>query len=108
MGTQISCSPQKIYENCLCNNKEKTMGILGWIIFGGLAGWVANIIIPTKGNNGCLFNVIIGVVGAFLGGLIVNFLGGDFGNFDWNWSSFGVAVLGSIILLAITSMARKK
>ena len=84
------------------------MGIFSWIVFGGLAGWVASIVVPTKGNNGCLFNVIVGVVGAFIGGLVVNYLGGDIGNLDFSFSSFLVAVLGSIILLTITGIGRKK
>ena len=44
------------------------MGILGWIILGGLAGWVSSIIMKTDGSQGMLMNIIVGVIGAFIGG----------------------------------------
>jgi uncharacterized membrane protein YeaQ/YmgE (transglycosylase-associated protein family) len=54
------------------------------------------------GNNrrqGCLGNIVIGVVGAFIGGFIVRFFTGDGVNFDFDLYSFGVAILGSVVLL---------
>lgn len=78
------------------------MGFISWIIFGALAGWVASLITGRNQRMGCLANIIVGVVGAFIGGLLVElFSGRDFG-FGWNWTSFGVAVLGAVLLLAIT------
>ena len=52
------------------------MGILAWIIFGALAGGVAGMIAGSK-RSGCLYNIIIGVVGAFVGGLIMQFITGE-------------------------------
>ncbi|MCA9933386.1 MAG: GlsB/YeaQ/YmgE family stress response membrane protein [Ardenticatenaceae bacterium] len=83
------------------------MGILSWIIFGALAGWFASLIVGTRGRQGCLFNIIIGVVGAFLGGIIMEFVTGNSISMAFNMRSFVVAVLGAVILLVITGAARK-
>jgi uncharacterized membrane protein YeaQ/YmgE (transglycosylase-associated protein family) len=84
------------------------MGFLSWIIFGALAGWVASLIAGTNERQGCLMNIVVGIVGAFLGGLVVRLLTGTVTSFGWDWRSFGVAVLGAVILLFITGAARKK
>ncbi len=78
------------------------MGLLGWIVFGGLAGWVASIIVGNRKNQGCIGNVVIGIVGALVGGFIVKLAqGGDGINFGWDWYSFGVAVVGACALLLV-------
>jgi uncharacterized membrane protein YeaQ/YmgE (transglycosylase-associated protein family) len=84
------------------------MGILGWIIFGALAGWVASMLTGTNERQGCIMNIIVGVIGAFLGGFLVELLTGTGISFGWNWRSFIVAVLGSILLLFITGAMRKR
>lgn len=84
------------------------MSILAWVIFGALAGWVATAVAGTKGRQGCLFNVIIGIAGAFVGGFIMDFLTGHQMNFAFNLPSFFVAVLGAVVLLLLTGYARKK
>jgi uncharacterized membrane protein YeaQ/YmgE (transglycosylase-associated protein family) len=74
------------------------MGILSWIIFGLLAGALAKFLIPGKDPGGCLITILLGVVGASLGGWIGTQLG--FGTVDgFNLGSFGLAVLGAVILL---------
>ena len=85
------------------------MGILAWIIFGGLAGWVASLIAGTNEQQGCLLNIIVGVVGAFIGGLLVELLkgGGEF-SFEFNITSFIVAVIGAVVLLAIVNFLRRE
>ncbi len=83
------------------------MGPIAWIIFGALAGWVASIIMGTNRQQGCLGNIVVGIVGAFLGGLIISLITGQGVDFGWNWTSFGVAVLGSIVLLAVTGLYRR-
>jgi uncharacterized membrane protein YeaQ/YmgE (transglycosylase-associated protein family) len=80
---------------------------LAWVIFGALAGGVAGMITNSK-RSGCLFNMIIGVVGAFVGGLIMQFITGDRFDFAFNISSFIVAVLGAIVLLLLTGANRRK
>ncbi len=79
------------------------MGILSWIIFGALAGWIASIIMGRNNKQGCLMNIIVGVVGAALGGWIMSLFGyGSVTGFDLY--SFGVAVLGAVILLLIVNL----
>ncbi len=80
----------------------ESLGLFGWIVFGGLAGWVASYIVGNRKRQGCIGNVIIGIIGAFVGGFLVKLAqGGDGINFGWDWYSFGVAVVGSCILLLI-------
>jgi uncharacterized membrane protein YeaQ/YmgE (transglycosylase-associated protein family) len=78
------------------------MGILAWIIFGALAGWAANVVVGGRDRRpqGCLVSVLVGVVGAALGGLLYRLITGKEKVFDFDFASFGVAVLGAIVLLA--------
>lgn len=82
------------------------MGLISWIVFGALAGWVASMVAGTSGRQGCLTDILVGIVGAFIGGLVVEFLTGDEFSFAFNLTSFVVAVIGALILLAIVSWAR--
>jgi uncharacterized membrane protein YeaQ/YmgE (transglycosylase-associated protein family) len=84
------------------------MGILSWIIFGALAGWVASLLAGTNERQGCLFNILLGVVGAFLGGFVMQFITGRQFDFDFDLRSFVVAVLGAVIILALTGATRRK
>jgi uncharacterized membrane protein YeaQ/YmgE (transglycosylase-associated protein family) len=72
------------------------MGILAWILFGGLAGWIASWIMNEP--RGCLINVTVGIVGALLGGFLFTQIGGS-GITGFNFWSFGVAVVGSALLI---------
>lgn len=82
------------------------MGPISWLIFGGLAGWVASMIAGSNDRQGCLLNVVVGVVGAMVGGAIYGFLNGGSFSFGWDLPSFVVAVLGSLLLLAVVRAAR--
>jgi uncharacterized membrane protein YeaQ/YmgE (transglycosylase-associated protein family) len=84
---------------------NSSFGILSWIIFGALAGWVASMIAGDNARQGWLGNIIVGIIGAFLGGIIFGFLfgGGEF-TMGWNIGSFIAAVIGAIILLFILRM----
>lgn len=83
------------------------MGLIAWIIFGALAGWVASMITGTNDRQGCLLDIVVGVVGAFIGGFLVELLSG--GEFDiaFNITSFIVAVIGAIVLLTLVSALRR-
>lgn len=83
------------------------MGVIAWIVFGGLAGWIASLIAGTNEQQGCILNIIVGVVGAFLGGLLVQLLTGEGFNFDFDLTSFIVAVVGALVLLAIVNLIRR-
>ena len=82
------------------------MGILLWIIFGALVGWIASMIMNTNAQQGTFLNIIVGIIGAILGGWIMSY----FGQTDvtgFNLYSFLVALLGACILIAIVKMVRK-
>jgi uncharacterized membrane protein YeaQ/YmgE (transglycosylase-associated protein family) len=78
------------------------MGILSWIIFGALAGWIASLITGRSERQGCLMNIIVGIIGASLGGWMMSLFGGS-GITGFNLPSFLVAVLGAVVLLAIVN-----
>jgi uncharacterized membrane protein YeaQ/YmgE (transglycosylase-associated protein family) len=77
------------------------VGILSWILFGLIAGAIAKFIMPGKDPGGCIGTTIIGILGALIGG----FVGTQFFNFGnvtgFNVRSFGIAILGAIILLML-------
>ena len=74
--------------------------ILIWVIFGGLVGWVASIIMQTNKQMGILANVLVGVAGAFIGGFILEQLDKTgFNGFDVR--NFLVALLGAVVLIGI-------
>jgi uncharacterized membrane protein YeaQ/YmgE (transglycosylase-associated protein family) len=75
------------------------MGILAWIILGGIAGWIASMVMSTDDQQGIFLNVVVGIIGALLGGFLVGIFGGNGVN-GFNLYSLTVAVLGSIVLLA--------
>jgi uncharacterized membrane protein YeaQ/YmgE (transglycosylase-associated protein family) len=81
------------------------MSILAWIILGGLAGWIASLLMKTDAQQGILLNIVVGIVGAFLGGMLFSFLGGD-GVTGFNLYSLLVAILGSVVFIWILKMVR--
>lgn len=84
------------------------MGLLTWVVFGALAGWVASILAGTNRRQGCLLNIIVGVAGALIGGLLLEFLTGRGFQIGFNLRSFVVAVVGAVLFLAITGIARRR
>jgi uncharacterized membrane protein YeaQ/YmgE (transglycosylase-associated protein family) len=84
------------------------MGLISWIVFGALAGWVASMLMGNSSRQGCLMNIIVGVLGAFLGGLLIEVLTNRSVGFGWNLRSFGVAVIGAVLLLAITGWGQRR
>jgi uncharacterized membrane protein YeaQ/YmgE (transglycosylase-associated protein family) len=84
------------------------MGILSWIVFGALAGWVAGILTRTGGRRGCIGNIIIGILGAFIGGFLMELINGGEFNFGFDMRSFVVALIGSVVLLALFGSRKKK
>lgn len=80
-------------------------GILGAIIIGGLAGWVASMIMKTDASMGLLANIIVGILGAIIGNLLLPVFGvaGTDGFSIW---SFVVALVGAIVLLFLVKLVR--
>lgn len=77
--------------------------IIAWLVIGGLAGWLASVLVQ-GGGMGIVLDIIVGIVGAFVGGLIVQLLGGT-GFTGFNLWSFIVALIGAVVLLAIVRLA---
>ncbi|MGB3713524.1 MAG: GlsB/YeaQ/YmgE family stress response membrane protein [Candidatus Promineifilaceae bacterium] len=83
------------------------MSICGWLILGGLAGWIASMIAGRNDQQGCIMNIIVGIIGAAIGGAIVGLLGGG-GVTGFNLPSLIVAVLGAVVLLAIVNLITRR
>jgi uncharacterized membrane protein YeaQ/YmgE (transglycosylase-associated protein family) len=81
------------------------MGIIIWLIVGGIVGWIASMIMRTDAQQGILLNIVVGIVGAFIGGLI--FSSGDINNAPLSLTSFLVSLVGAIILLGIVNLFRR-
>lgn len=73
---------------------------IGWIVLGGVAGWAASMIAKTDKSMGILANIIVGIIGAGIGGFLFNLLGGEGVN-GFNLYSFLVALVGALVLLFI-------
>lgn len=82
------------------------MSILAWIIFGALAGWLASIITGRNASQGAIGNIIVGIIGAFLGGILFNLFGAE-GVEGFNLYSLVVAIIGATVLLWIVNMFSK-
>ncbi|CAN5278741.1 GlsB/YeaQ/YmgE family stress response membrane protein [soil metagenome] len=80
------------------------MGIILWLVIGGVIGWLASMIMRTDAQQGVLLNIVVGIVGAFIGGLI--FSGGTI-NQVLTVNSFIVSLIGAIVLLAIVNLVRR-
>ena len=81
-----------------------------WLLFGALVGWLASLVIRTDAQQGLLLNIVVGIVGAFLGGFIFSLLGiggSNINNSDFSLSSLIVSFIGAVILLAIVNLFRR-
>lgn len=78
------------------------MGIISWLIFGALAGWVASMITGNNARQNWIGNIVVGIVGALIGGFLFSLLSGrEFNVQTWDLGSFVVSVIGAIVLLLI-------
>ncbi|HXS80974.1 MAG TPA: GlsB/YeaQ/YmgE family stress response membrane protein [Gammaproteobacteria bacterium] len=86
------------------------MGFIAWLIVGGLLGWLASMIMGTNDTQGKLLNVVVGIVGAFLGGLVLApmFGTGTINQYDFSFGSLVVSLLGAVILLFIVGLFRRR
>ena len=84
------------------------MNFIIWIIIGGIIGWLASIVMKTNAQQGLFLNVVVGIVGAFLGGLLLSplFGAGTINGDDFSIPGLLVSFLGAIILLAIINLFR--
>lgn len=84
------------------------MGIIAWLVFGALAGWVASMIAGTNERQGCLLNIIVGIVGAFIGGFLYSLITGRDFVAGFDITSFVVAVIGAVLLLFLLTGLRRR
>ncbi len=82
------------------------MSILLWVIFGGLVGWIASLIMRTDPEQGIFLNIVIGIIGAVIGGWIMSSVG-QTGVSGFNVYSFIVALIGSVILIGLVKLVRR-
>lgn len=91
------------------------VNLLLWLILGALAGWIASKIMGTSAQQGLTLNIVVGIVGAFLGGILMNLLGFSgttgtgttgAGTMGFDIYSLLVAIVGAVILLAIVKAVR--
>ncbi|RZS41101.1 putative membrane protein YeaQ/YmgE (transglycosylase-associated protein family) [Herbihabitans rhizosphaerae] len=84
------------------------MGLLAWIVFGAIAGWAANVVVGGRSRRpqGCLVSVLVGIVGAALGGLLYKAFTGQQKTFEFDLSSFGIAALGAVVLLVLLRLVQ--
>lgn len=82
------------------------MNIILWIVFGAIAGWIASMLMGTDEQMGAIANIIVGILGAMIGGFLFNLFG--IGGVDgFNIWSLVVAVVGSVVLLWLVRMFRR-
>ena len=81
------------------------MGLIVWIIVGGVIGWLASIIMRTDAQRGILLNIVVGISGAFVGGLLIS--GGSINSAPLTITSFLVSLLGAVVLLGIVNLVRR-
>jgi len=81
-----------------------------WLLFGALVGWLASIVMRTDAQQGALMNIVVGIIGAFLGGFLVNLATGRgvaITNNVFDLTSLLVAFVGAVVLLAIVNLATR-
>jgi len=81
---------------------------LDWIILGLVAGTLAKFLLPGRDPTGCIFTILLGIIGAFVGGLIGTFVGwGTVTQGSLDLRSIGIATAGAILLLVIGRLVRR-
>lgn len=81
------------------------LNLILWVVFGAAVGWIASLIMKTDAEQGPLMNIVVGIVGAVIGGYIMNFFGQPGAGFSIY--GFLVALIGAIVLIAIVRAVRR-
>jgi len=83
------------------------MWILLWLLFGAIVGWVASLITGNNARMGILLNIVVGLIGSFIGGWIASYLG--FGSFqEFSLYGFLIAIGGAVLLLLVINLFSRK
>ena len=85
------------------------MNFIIWVVIGGIIGWIASMIMRTNAQQGLLLNVVVGVIGALLGGwLLAPLFGtGTINQNDFSLGSLIVSLLGAVVLLAVVNLFQR-
>ena len=85
------------------------MSFIIWLVIGGLVGWLASVVMKTDAQQGIVLNIVVGIIGALLGGwLLAPLFGtGTINQGDFTLSGLLVSFLGAVILLAIVNLIRR-
>lgn len=86
------------------------MNLIIWLVVGGVIGWIASLIMKTDGQQGVLLNVVVGIIGAMLGGwLLAPMFGtGTINQGDFSISGLLVSLVGAIVLLFVVNLIRRR
>lgn len=86
------------------------MNLIIWLVVGGVIGWIASLIMKTDAQQGILLNVVVGIIGALLGGwLLAPMLGtGTINQGDFSVSGVFVSLVGAVVLLFIVNLIRRR
>jgi uncharacterized membrane protein YeaQ/YmgE (transglycosylase-associated protein family) len=80
------------------------MGLIIWLIVGGIVGWLASLIMRTDAQQGIILNIVVGIVGAVIAGLL---FGGSINSGGLTIETFLYSLIGAIVLLAIVNLIRR-
>jgi uncharacterized membrane protein YeaQ/YmgE (transglycosylase-associated protein family) len=85
------------------------MNILVWLVVGGVIGWIASLIVGTDAQQGMLLNVIVGIVGALIGGWLISpMVGvGTINQGAFSLAALGVSLAGAVLLLVVVNLIRR-
>ena len=83
------------------------INIVVWLIIGGVAGWLASIVMKTNSQQGLVMDIIIGILGGFIGGFVLNLLGVGGAVTGLNIASLLTAFIGAVILLGLVRMVQR-
>lgn len=85
------------------------MGIIIWLIMGGIVGWIASMIMGTNARQGIILNIVVGIVGALIGGWLIGpLIGAGSINDGITFMSFIVSLIGAVILLGILNLFQRR
>lgn len=88
---------------------QSNLGCVSWVFFGALVGWLASILTGRNNRQGCLMNIIVGVIGAFIGGAIFGLLNQGTLTVGWNLTALIYSIIGAaIFLLGIGMFSRRR
>jgi uncharacterized membrane protein YeaQ/YmgE (transglycosylase-associated protein family) len=86
--------------------EAKTMiNLILWLLFGALVGWLASIVMRTNGQQGTLLNIVVGIIGAMIGGFLLG--GNTINQNNFKLTALLVSFVGAVILLAIVNVVRR-